>query len=266
MNVHIHPSAVIDPAAHLDPSVEVGPGAVIDAGVTLGPGCVVGPHVHLTGRTTIGPGNRFHAGSVIGDAPQDTKYRDTPTGLVIGEGNVFREHVTVHRSNTPEERTEIGSHCFLMANSHVGHNSRLGDHVILANGVLLGGHVEVGNAAFLSGNSVVHQFVRVGALAMLQGASAVSQDLPPFVMARGRNSSSGLNTVGLRRAGITAAVRLELRQLYHVLFLGTAPMQERLAAARAVAQSAEGRLLVDFVASSRRGCIRARNRSLEDLE
>lgn len=257
----IHPSAIIDPAARLDPSVEVGPYAVIDAGVTLGPGCVVGPHVHLTGQTAIGAGNRFHAGCVIGDAPQDTRYRDAPTGLLIGEGNTFREHTTVHRSNTPEEPTEIGCHCFLMANSHVGHNSRLGNRVILANGVLLGGHVTVGDGAFVSGNCVIHQFVRVGALAMMQGGSAISQDLPPFVLAHGLNSASGLNTVGLRRAGVPAPVRLELRRLYHLLFLGTDPMHQRLVTARAVAQSAEGRSLVEFMAGSRRGCVSAWRRT-----
>jgi UDP-N-acetylglucosamine acyltransferase len=254
----IHTTAVIDPGARLDATVQIGPYAVIDAGVTLGARCVVGPHVHLTGETVIGPDNRFHAGCVIGDAPQDTRYAGTPTGLVIGSGNTFREHTTVHRSNSPEERTEIGSDCFLMANSHVGHNSRLGDRVILANGVLLGGHVVVGEGAFLSGNCVVHQFVRVGTLAMMQGGSAISQDLPPFLMARGCNVASGLNTVGLRRAGIPAPVRLELKRLYHLLFLATKPMQERLAAARAVAESAEGRLLVEFVATSRRGCVSVR--------
>lgn len=250
----IHATAIVHPKARVDPEVEVGPYAVIDAGVTLGKGCVVGPHVHLTGNTTVGRDNRFHAGCVIGDAPQDVKYDETPTEAVIGEGNIFREHVTVHRSNSPGELTEIGSRCFLMANSHVGHNSRLGDRVVLANGVLLGGHVVLGDGAFISGNCVIHQFVRVGSLAMMQGGSAISQDLPPFLMARGCNTSCGLNTVGLRRAGFPAAVRLELKRLYHLLFMGAAPMRERLEAARSVAQSDEGRSMVEFVAASRRGC------------
>lgn len=256
----IHATAIVHSRARLDPGVEIGPYAVIDGGVTVAAGCVVGPHVHLTGETAIGPGNRFHAGCVIGDAPQDAKYDGAPTGVLIGEGNIFREHVTVHRSNTPDERTEIGSGCFLMANSHVGHNSRLGDRVILANGVLLGGHVTVGDGAFLSGNCLVHQFVRVGSLAMMRGGSGLGLDLPPFLMMHEVNVACGLNTVGLRRAGVPGPVRLELRRLYHLLFLGAQPLAERLDVARAAAHSEEGRSLVEFVATSRRGCCTARQR------
>jgi UDP-N-acetylglucosamine acyltransferase len=130
----IHPTAIIHPNATLDASVEVGPYAMIDEGVSLGPGCVLGPYVRITGRTTIGPDNRFFAGCVIGEAPQDLKYRGQPTELRIGAGNVFREHATVHRSAKLEEATVIGSQCFLMVNSHVAHNCQLGDGVILANG------------------------------------------------------------------------------------------------------------------------------------
>src|SRR5438445_11347809 len=118
----IHPTATIHPKAKLDPSVRVGPYAVIDEGVELGPQCVVGPHVYLTGHTTIGAHNRFHAGCVIGDAPQDLKYQDQPTRLRIGDHNIFREHATVHRSNQLSEETRIGSHKFSMPHSHVGHN------------------------------------------------------------------------------------------------------------------------------------------------
>src|SRR5512139_1587940 len=117
----IHSSAIVAAGARLDSTVEVGPYAVIDAGVTLGPGCVVGPYVYLTGRTVIGPGNRFYAGCVIGEAPQDLKYRGEPTGLRIGANNVFREHATVHRSNKVAEETVIGSNCLLMAGCHVAH-------------------------------------------------------------------------------------------------------------------------------------------------
>src|SRR5687767_8052663 len=127
----IHPTAIIDPKASIDPSVEIGPYAVIDGGVTIGAGCKVGPNVYISGQTTIGQGNRFHAGSVIGDEPQDLKYKGEPTVVKIGDNNVFREHVTVHRPNRPGEETVIGSHNFFMASSHVGHNSNVGHHVIL---------------------------------------------------------------------------------------------------------------------------------------
>ncbi len=172
----IHPTAIIHPAAKLHPTVRVGPYAVIDADVELGADCVVGPHAYLTGVTKIGNGNKFFAGAVIGEAPQDLKYKDEPTRVSIGDNNVFREHVTVHRATKPDGLTLIGSNNFLMANAHVGHNCDVGNHVILANGALLGGHVTVSDRAFISGNAVVHQFVRIGTLAMTQGVSGFSQD------------------------------------------------------------------------------------------
>ena len=250
----IHPTAIIHPKARLDSTVQIGPGVVIDEGVELGAHCIVGPHVYLTGLTTIGDRNCFHAGSVIGDAPQDLKYDGTPTRLRIGADNVFREHVTVHRSTKTNEETLIGSHNFLMANSHVGHNSVLGDHVILANGVLLGGYAWVGDRAFLGGNCLVHQFTRVGTLAMMQGGAGISQDLPPFTMAQhGINRLCGLNIVGLRRAGITPADRLELKRLYRVLFLSGKNLRAAVAQAEAEFTGTPAKQLLRFVAESKCG-------------
>ena len=249
----IHPTAVIHPKAEVDPSVMVAPYAVIDAGVTVGPRCQLGPHVYLTGQTAIGADNRFHAGCVIGDAPQDLKYKDAPTRLRIADRNVFREHVTVHRANKLEEDTVIGSDNFLMANAHVGHNSTLGNYVIMANGALLGGHVTVADRAFISGNCLVHQFVRVGTLALMQGGSAISKDLPPFTIARGDNGICGLNVVGLRRAGIPDGERLELKRIYRLLFRGGGTLQEALKQAKASYSSANARIFIEFVAGSKRG-------------
>jgi len=249
----IHPTAVIHPRAQVDPTAVVGPYAVIDEHVTLGAECRVDPHVFLTGHTQIGTHNRFHAGCVIGDAPQDLKYKDAPTRLRIGDHNVFREHVTVHRSNTLEEETRIGAHNFLMQHSHVAHNCALGDHVILAGGALLAGHVTVADRAFISGNCLVHQFVRVGTLALMQGGAAISKDLPPFTVARGDNGICGLNTVGLRRAGFSAAQRLELKRLYHALFRSGLPLREGLAAAQTEFTGEAACTLIRFVAATRRG-------------
>jgi UDP-N-acetylglucosamine acyltransferase len=249
----IHPTAIIHPQAKLGANVRVGAQAVIDADVQLGDGCVVGPHVYLTGVTRIGAENIFHAGAVIGDAPQDLKYHGEPTRLVIGDHNVFREHVTIHRSNKLEEDTVVGSHNFFMAGSHVAHNCVVGNHVIFANGATLGGHVTVQDRAFISGNCLVHQFCRVGTLAIMQGGSAISKDLPPFTVARGDNGICGLNTVGLRRAGFSAADRLELKQLYHFLFRGGKALRTALAEAEKKFPSAGARLMLEFVASAKRG-------------
>lgn len=254
----IHPSAVIHPGACLHLTVEVGPLAVIDEGVTLGEGCRVGAHVHLTGRATIGRGNVFHTGCVIGGDPQDLKFRGGATRVRIGDGNVFREHVTVHRANTEAEDTVIGSEGLYMAGAHVGHNCRVGDRVILANGALLGGHVVVEDRAFISGNCLVHQFVRVGTLALMQGGSAISKDLAPYCISRGDNNVSGLNVVGLRRAGVPAEARLELRRMFQLLFRSRRAWVESVRLAELEVRSDWGRALVAFLGGSRRGILRAR--------
>ncbi len=252
----IHPTAIIHATAQLHPSVKVGPYAVIDGPVVIGANCRLGPHVHLTGSTTIGDKNDFDTGCVIGAAPQDLKYKGEPTRLRIGAENVFREHVTVHRSNKESEETVIGDHNFLMAHSHVGHNARLGDHVILANGALLGGHVLVHDRAFISGNCLVHQLVRVGTLALMQGGAAISQDLPPYCVARGVNSICGLNTIGLRRAGFTSEQRLELRRVYHALFRSGRKLGDAVVTAQAQFKGEPARVLIEFVADGRRGICR----------
>jgi UDP-N-acetylglucosamine acyltransferase len=249
----IHATAIIHPAAKLDLTVQVGPYAVIDEGVELGAQCVVGPHVYLTGRTVIGSHNVFHAGAVIGDAPQDLKYHGEKTGLRIGDHNVFREHVTVHRSNKLAEDTRVGSHNFLMAGAHVAHNCHVGDHVIMANGALLGGHVTVEDRAFISGNCLVHQFVRVGMLSLMQGGAAISKDLPPFTIASGNNGLWGLNSVGLRRAGFTAEQRMELKRLYHFLFRGQGAFSARVASARTTFKGPAAMQVLEFVAGAKRG-------------
>lgn len=252
----IHPTAIIDSRAELEPTVEVGPYAVIDGHVTLGPGCKVGPHVYITGHTRIGANNRFYAGCVVGEAPQDVKYKDEPTELHIGDDNLIREGATIHRSAKMGAATVIGSDNFLMVNSHIAHNVILGNHVIIANGALLAGHVEVGDRVFISGNCLVHQFCRVGTLAMMQGGSAISRDLPPFTVARRSNGMCGLNAVGLRRAGLKPEERLELKKLYHQLFRAQTNLSSALAQAQKEFTSAPAKVLLDFVASSKRGVCR----------
>jgi UDP-N-acetylglucosamine acyltransferase len=226
---------------------------VIDADVELGDGCVVGPQVYLTGVTKIGRGNKFHAGCVIGDAPQDLKYKDESTRVEIGDNNVFREHVTVHRSNKLAEATVIGDHNLLMAGAHVAHNCVVGSHAVFANGATLGGHVTVQDRAFLSGYCLVHQFCRVGTLAIMQGGSAISQDLPPFTVARGDNGICGLNTVGLRRAGFSAADRLELKRLYKFLFRGGRNLRDAVAGAQGTFTGSGAKVMLAFIAAAKRG-------------
>lgn len=253
-NQQIHPTAIIHPNARIASGVTVGAYSVVDSDVELAEGCVVGPHVHITGHTKIGIGNQFHSGCVIGDAPQDFKYRDEPTRLEIGSQNVFREHVTIHRSNRMEEVTSIGNENYFMAGSHVGHNGRVGSRNTLANGALLAGHVIVQDQTFISGHCLVHQFCRVGRLAMMQGGSAISKDLPPFCIARGDNHICGVNTVGMRRAGISPTDRLLLRRCYHLLFRSGVRLQ---IGADELMREFPGNALVEelvlFAKSARRG-------------
>jgi UDP-N-acetylglucosamine acyltransferase len=249
----IHPTAIVHSGARLGKHVKIGPYAVLDEHVVLGDGCWVGPHVYITGCTMIGAENRIHAGAVIGDAPQDLKYRDEPTSLQIGNRNVFREHVTVHRSSKQEEKTVIGDDNLFMASAHIGHNSTVGNQVIMANGVLLGGHVTVHDRAFLSGTSLLHQFVTIGTMALMQGGAAVSKDVAPYCIASGYNEISGLNTIGMRRSGMSADERKELRRLYHLLFFRTDRMQVVLDGLGDEFKSEAARQMIDFVRASKRG-------------
>jgi len=256
----IHSTAIIHPKAKLGSGVRIGPCAVIDEGVELGADCEVGPHVYITGLTKIGSHNRFHAGCVIGDAPQDLKYKDAPTRLSIGDHNVFREHSTMHRSTSPEGETVIGSHNFFMASSHVGHNSVVGNHVIMANGALLAGHVTVQDRVFISGNCAVHQFCRIGTMVMMQGGSFVSQDVPPFTMTQnGANAICGLNGVGLRRAGFSAEERLELKRLYLALFRSGKNLPAAVAEARGVFKGPAAGTMLEFLTGAKRGVCRDSN-------
>ena len=249
----IHPTAVIHPKAKLDSTVQVGPYTVIDETVEIGPGCIIGPHVYITGVTTIGAENEFHAGCVIGDAPQDLKYDGAPTRLRIGDKNVFREHFTAQRATKPGEETVIGSHNFITHHSHVAHNCVLGDYIILGGGAILAGYAVVQDRAFISGNCLIHQFTRVGALAMMQGGAAISQDLPPFTIAHRVNEICGLNIIGLRRAGFTPEQRLELKAAYRALFRSGRNLRAAVAEAQSKYANGPARTLVEFVAASKRG-------------
>jgi len=222
MGSRIHPTAIISDQAKLADDVSIGPFAILEGDITLGPGCRVGPHVHLIGQLIAGPNNVFHTGCVIGDAPQHLGYKGDETRTVIGQANVFREYVTIHRG-MPETaspgtgETRIGDHNFFMVNSHIAHDCRVGNNCILANGAVVGGHAEIGDRAFLSGNSAVHQFCRVGRLAMLSGTSAVSQDLPPFWIVQNVNLVHGVNVVGMRRAGCSKEEINAVRKAYRLI-------------------------------------------------
>jgi UDP-N-acetylglucosamine acyltransferase len=263
----IHSSAFVDGGARLGADVTVDPFAVIHGDAEIGDGCRIGSHTVIHPYTRIGARTHVHAGAVIGDVPQDLAFAPgTVSYTEIGADCVVREGVTVHRGTKPDSVTRIGERCFLMANSHFAHNCMIGNDVIVVSGALLAGYVEVQDRAFVSGNAVVHQFCRVGRLALVSGLAAVSQDVPPFCMLQtgGTNHLVGLNTVGMRRAGLSAEERTAIKQVFKLLFVEQRPREEAMALAAASYPEGAAAELWQFVQMSKRGVCRMLRRGKEE--
>ncbi len=199
----IHETALVSPDASLADDVEVLPYSVIAGNVVIGSGTVVGPHAVVHDNVRIGCNNHIHAQAVIGDLPQDVTFVGEDTWVEIGDDNLIRECVTIHRSTNPEQPTRVGSGCFLMALCHIGHDCQVGDNVILTGYVGLAGHVVAEAGCVLGGGALIHQFTRVGTLAMIAGGTPVRKDVLPYSLLGGHPvRHRGPNSVGLRRAGI----------------------------------------------------------------
>lgn len=256
----VHPTALIDPEAQLDSTVEVGPYAVIGPDVRIGPRTSIGAHAVVEGYTTIGSDCQIFTGAVIGSIPQDLKYAGEKSELIIGNRNRFREYVTVNPGTKGGGgKTVIGSDCLLMAYAHVAHDCLVGDRVIIANSAALAGHIAVEEGAVIGGLVGIHQFVRVGTLAMIGGCSRVVQDVPPYSTCVGYPAKVfGLNSEGLRRAGVSAQTKESLHKAFRVLFHSGLSMSHAL---EQVAQDAnhapEVRHLLTFIRQSKRGVCRA---------
>jgi len=255
----IHSTAMVDEGATLGGNVEVGAYSTIGEGVTIGAGTRIGPHVVIEGPTEIGQRCRIFQYASVGTAPQDLKYQDEPTKLMIGDDNVIREFVTLNRGTAGGGgETVIGSGNLLMAYCHVAHDCIVGNGVIMANGASLAGHVVIEDHAILGGFVGIHQFVRVGSYAMIGALSGVGQDIPPFMMAAGhRVRLYGLNLIGLRRHGLSAEAIRRLRQAYRILFRSGLPMDEAVANVQETLGGAEEiDQLLAFMAETKRGICR----------
>jgi UDP-N-acetylglucosamine acyltransferase len=214
----VHPSSQVDPQAELADDVVIGPGCVLEGPVRVGAGTRLIGAVWLAGTVTIGRDNVLYPQTCIGFEPQDRKDRGATAGVAIGDRNVLREGVTIHRSTDATRPTRIGHDNYLMTHSHLAHDVALHDRVILASGAMVGGHAEVFDGVNLGGGSAVHQHARLGRLAFVGGLGAVSRDLPPFCLAGRDRVVNGLNRVGLRRAGIGRPAIDRLRKAFDVLY------------------------------------------------
>ncbi len=253
----VHPTAIVSPEAEVAEGVEIGPFSVIDGPAKLEAGVRLGGHVWISGAVSIASGTTIGWGSVIGAPPQDLSFdAAVASGVRIGPENSIREYVTIHRGSKDGGFTVLGRGNFLMTGVHLAHDVTLGEGNVLANNVLVAGHVTIGNRAFLGGGAAFHQFIRVGDLAMVQGNAAVSQDVPPFCIVHGQNQLGGLNVVGLRRAGIDAAARADIKRAYQLLFQSGRTLRGALEEAAGLSWSEPASRLVDAVRQpSRKGVV-----------
>lgn len=216
---NIHPSAVISPKAEVAEDATIGPFCIVEADSVVGPGCKLESHVVVKSNTFLGSRNILAMGSVLGGDPQDRRYRGEPTYLVIGDDNVIREYVTIHRASGEGKSTVVGSRNYLMSNCHLGHNVHVMNDTTITNYVGVSGHVTIENLVTIGGMTGIHQFVRIGKLAMVGGMSRITRDVPPFMLVEGHEQTvHDINAVGLRRIGITQESRLALHKACKLLF------------------------------------------------
>lgn len=254
----IHPTAVVSEGAELGAGVEVGPYCVIGPHVKIGADTRLLSHVVIDGWTTIGAGCTVHPFARLGGPTQDLKYKGGAPRVEIGDRNTLREYVTVNAATGDGDVTRIGSDCHIMAYAHIAHDCVVGDGVVLANCATLAGHVTVEDLAGIGGLVGIHQFVRIGKLAYIGGCAKVTQDVPPFMIADGNPLAiHGLNTVGLKRKGVSEEAQKQLKQAFRILYrqdLPTAKALEKIE--KEIGQVPEVQHLATFVKISSRGITR----------
>jgi UDP-N-acetylglucosamine acyltransferase len=255
----IHDSAIVHPDARVHESVEVGPWTLIGPGVEIGADCVIESHVVIKGPTRIGERNHIYQFSTLGEATPDLKYRNEPTELHIGDDNVIRENVTIHRGTVQDRSlTEIGDRNLLMAYVHIGHDSIVGSDTILVNNTALAGHVVVGDWAILSGYTLVHQFCKIGAHSFSGMGTSIGKDVPAFVTVAGSPAEAKtINVEGLRRRGFDAAEIAELRRAFKIVYRQSLTLDVAIDRLQGMVQDTPSiQTLVDSLLQSQRGIVR----------
>lgn len=250
----IHKTAIIADGARIHADAEIGPYAVIGPEVEIGAGTRVGAHAVIDGLTKIGADCRIYAGASIGLEPQDLRYKEEKTGVIIGDRVTIREYVTIHRA-TGEGFTTIGDDCFLMNYTHIAHNCKLGKGVIMANSTCLAGHTSIGDFAVLSGYCIMHQWVRIGRFCMIGGMTGTRVDLPPFTICDGRPAAvRGINVVGLRRHKMPAEVRAAIKQAYKLIYRSGLNVSQAVSRIQEeIEPYEEVKEICDFFQASKRG-------------
>ncbi|GAB2516360.1 acyl-ACP--UDP-N-acetylglucosamine O-acyltransferase [Lysobacter humi (ex Lee et al. 2017)] len=260
MAATVHPSAIVEAGATLADGVVVGPFCYIARDVEVGAGTTFGPHCSVHGPTRIGRDNRFIGHCAVGGEPQDKKFAGERTELVIGDGNTFREFVTLNRgTGNGGGTTRIGSHNWLLAYTHVAHDCTIGDHCIFSNNATLAGHVTVGDHVILSGFAGVHQFCRIGAHAFVGMGAFVNGDVPPFVMVAQEDYGRprGINAEGLKRRGFTAERVAAIKRAYRALYVAGGSLDDaRAKLAELATDSVDVRLLLEFIDGGERPLLR----------
>jgi len=261
MSTHIHPTAVIDSSTDLGSDVRVGPYAIIEEGCVIGDFSEIRAHAVICKGTLMGPKNQIGYGAIIGAEPQDYGYRGGPSRVEIGSGNKIREYVTIHRASKENGATSIGNDNFIMGGVHLGHDTQVGNGAILANNTLLSGYVEVGDRVFLGGATIVHQFVRIGCFAITRGGTRLGKDVPPYFMAVDTNQVSGVNRIGLRRAGFSHETRRAIQAAYDLIYNSSLNVTQALVELRSKFHAPEIAELIKFISESKRGICRDYGRS-----
>ena len=251
----IHPTAIVHPQAQIGSGCEIGPYCVIGENVVLGDGCKLHSHVVIDGHTKLGRENEIFPFASIGLKSQDLKWKGGVTRAEIGDGNTFREYVTIHSATGDGEVTRVGSHNYILAYCHIAHNVTLGSHVIMSNVATLGGHVTVEDHAVFGGLAAVHQFCRIGKMSMIGGCSKIVQDVPPFMIVDGNpGETRTINKVGLERHGVSEEAQNALRHAYKILFREGLTIPNALAKIeQELPKLPEVLHLLNFVRTSERG-------------
>jgi UDP-N-acetylglucosamine acyltransferase len=250
MSTSIHPTALVSEGASFGSGVVIAAYTIVEKDVELGDGCHVLPHAQILNGTRIGAKTTIGRGAVIGGDPQSLTFDPaTETFVEIGCENVIREHVTVHRATNEGAATKIGDHNMLMVGSHVGHDTTIGDHNVIANATLIAGHVQLGSNTYVGGGAGIHQFLRIGDYCMVGGNGSFTKDIPHFTMTARRNLLTGLNAIGLRRAGFTPDERKAIKILYKMLFRDSDTLAQGIAIASESSLDYPAKKLLDFVQS-----------------